>query len=186
MPKSDVELKILVTTETAERLESAARQQDVSVSVVVHEALRRYLDEIASSTSTPQVSSSQEISEMRVVLEGAVNNSGSWRELQEKLGEYNLELIPKGGGLSLAQKDPRLELYKPSNLGFPYSKLIKHFGESFPGHSHEWLAERVLSRKSRGFCSRAASRVRHASARTRCGGAFSRRALAEREKEARP
>ncbi len=70
--------------------------------------------------------------------------SNDWGELAISLARHDLELIPKGGGLSVRNKSKNSELCKASELGFSYSKLIKRYQSGFPGHTHTWLVDRVL------------------------------------------
>jgi hypothetical protein len=60
------------------------------------------------------------------------------------MSKYGLEYFERGGGLAIRRIDNADYVCKASEAGPSYSKLIKRFGEPFPGHSHDWLAERVL------------------------------------------
>jgi hypothetical protein len=47
--------------------------------------------------------------------------------------------------MALVRANSGRYICKASQVGVGYWGLIKRFGTGFPGHSHSWLAERVLS-----------------------------------------
>jgi hypothetical protein len=85
--------------------------------------------------------------EIRRELEETLHWSNTWPELFAEIAKLNLELTPKGGGLCVRWKDTKTEICKASEVGLPYSRLIKHFGKPFPGHPHQRLADRILGKE---------------------------------------
>lgn len=69
-----------------------------------------------------------------------------WDDLQECLRTKGYELAERGGGLILQTVEGE-RLCKASELGQPYSLLMKRFGTPFPGHAHQHLVSRHLAQK---------------------------------------
>jgi len=81
------------------------------------------------------------------VVSAAVASSSSWHEVQDRLAAHDLEYFERGGGVALRAKSNGDYVAKASMVGPGYASLVERFGAPFPGHSHTWLAERVLDRK---------------------------------------
>jgi hypothetical protein len=80
----------------------------------------------------------------RDLVRRSISRATSWDELQAQMAQHGLEYFERGGGLAIRRTDNSDYVCKASEVGPAYSKLIKKFGEPFPDHSHDWLAERVL------------------------------------------
>ncbi|MBW6416418.1 hypothetical protein [Celeribacter sp. PS-C1] len=74
----------------------------------------------------------------------------SWTDLQETLRAKGYELAERGGGLILQTVEGD-RLCKASELGHPYSALMKRFGTPFPDHAHHHLVTRYLAQKPLPF-----------------------------------
>lgn len=152
MLKPDVEIKVMVTRPMAEGLRRLASRHDLTEGAIVREALRRLLEAEAqqSSGETPQRRYSaashtrSNIEHVRTLVANAVKASSDWKDLNHRLSDEGLELAPKGGGLVVRSLSSQEDICKASEIGFPYSKLIRRFRSGFPGHAHEWLADRIL------------------------------------------
>lgn len=73
-----------------------------------------------------------------------------WGDLQDVLRAKGYELAERGGGLILQTVEGE-RLCKASEIGHPYSKLMKRFGAPFPGHAHRHLETRHLGQKTLPF-----------------------------------
>lgn len=73
-----------------------------------------------------------------------------WSDLQETLRAKGYELAERGGGLILQTVEGD-RLCKASDLGQPYSTLMKRFGTPFPGYAHHHLVSRHLAQKTLPF-----------------------------------
>jgi len=78
----------------------------------------------------------------------AVAQSTNWDGLRSALNKDNLDIVPKGGGIALIRADNKGYICKASEAGFGYPSLIQRFRAGLPGHSHGWLAERILAQNS--------------------------------------
>ena len=72
--------------------------------------------------------------------------ASDWADLQSMLRAKGYKLKERGGGLIIQTLEGE-RLCKASELGLPYSALMKRFGEPFPNHSHKHLEARHLSQK---------------------------------------
>lgn len=152
MLKPDVEIKVMITQTMADALGETAARQDLTEGAIVREALRRLLEAEEKNFSVPPTVSQDSttahthwsIENVRRIVASAVSASHDWKDLNYCLSQDGLELAPKGGGLVVRSLAPRQDICKASEIGFPYSKLIRRFKSGFPGHAHEWLAERIL------------------------------------------
>ncbi|WGW04272.1 hypothetical protein [Tropicibacter oceani] len=73
----------------------------------------------------------------------------SWPELQGRLLLKGYVLRIAGGGLALHARANGTRLCRISDLGHPYSALIRRIGLPFPGHAHRRIAEYFLGKAVR-------------------------------------
>jgi hypothetical protein len=155
MKKPDVEIRVALSCDLAADLKITAKEYDLTEGAIVREALTRFLNEAKSVIGANALSGGgyEKIENHKELVLYAVseivNESKSWADLQKRLQQENLEIVPKGGGLVVRSFDKKKELCKPSEASFGYSSLIKKFGSGFPGHSHKWLADRVLGEEKK-------------------------------------
>lgn len=97
-----------------------------------------------SSASKVQEDRQRSHEELRETVKRAVHGAKSWDELIAALLLDELELFPKGGGLIVRALPDHTEVYKASDLGYGYKRLVKRFRAGFPGHPQAWLAKRHL------------------------------------------
>jgi hypothetical protein len=81
---------------------------------------------------------------LRALLAVDFGRACDWRELQGRLKAKGYILREAGGGLALHGFPDGPRLCKASELGHSYGSLIKRFGQPLPGHSHRWIANKVL------------------------------------------
>lgn len=148
MFEPDAELQVRVPKDVVRKIENASKKYDVTVGFIVREALCNYLETLEIQNEDPDFNSinTLDLDQLEKTVQAAVKEVSNWKSFQNLLIQKNLEFWPKGGGLVLRKYDSKEEICKASQIGFPYSRLIKRFGEAFPGHSHQWLANRILDR----------------------------------------
>lgn len=148
-----VEIKALVTQEMANDVQEIAKERDITVGALVRTALTEFIEQGRASTknsgaerlpSDPAPRPEPEREWLKATVARAVQAARDWQQLQENLGIENIEIAPKGGGLTIRWADTKEDICKASDAGFGYSKLIRKFGSGFPGHSHQWLADRIV------------------------------------------
>ncbi|EKE74263.1 hypothetical protein [Celeribacter baekdonensis] len=76
--------------------------------------------------------------------------ASGWDDLQEVLRAKGYELAERGGGLILQTTEGE-RLCKASQIGQPYSALMKRFGAPFTGHAHTHLAQHSLGQATLPF-----------------------------------
>ncbi len=75
----------------------------------------------------------------------ALSGAENWSALIAAVEAKGLTLAPKGGGLVVVDTTTGNTICKLSKLGFRYIRLIRRFGEGFPGHPATWLIEHALT-----------------------------------------
>ena len=157
MSKLPVEMKIQLSEEMSEKLAKRAYDRNVSVGAVIREALDQFFGgkRAEPAHAAPRKEreprkeqeprEERELDDTKSRFADAVEHSSNWEELVERLREKGLDIAPKGGGLVVRQSDAGTELCKASEIGFPYSRLIKRYRAGWTAHPHAWLAERILS-----------------------------------------
>ncbi len=75
----------------------------------------------------------------------ALSGAENWSALIAAVEAKGLTLAPKGGGLVVVDTTTGHTICKLSKLGFRYIRLIRRFGEGFPGHPATWLIEHALT-----------------------------------------
>jgi len=155
MIKPEVEITIRLPRKLADDVEKTAQEYDLTIGAVVREALTSFIQrkqrqngaECEGGERSDCVKGSSSMHEsLKPLMAEAVKESKNWDELQELLSLNGLEIAPKGGGLVLRSVDSKHEICKASDLDFPYRRLIKNYKCGFPGHSHQWLVDKVLGK----------------------------------------
>ena len=155
MKKPEVRIQAMITSEQNECLQRLANDYDKTTGAIVREALAEYIavcDRMADAPTRQVPSGNTQpaptLEKYKPTVGSAVMASSDWNELAINLARHDLELAPKGGGLVVCRKSEQKVLCKASELGFPYSKLIKRYQCGYPGHSHTWLVDRVLNNEN--------------------------------------
>lgn len=81
---------------------------------------------------------------VRALLAADLAQATDWEDLQTRLGPHGFILRERGGGLAVYSTSTAAHICKASELGWSYSDLMRRFQQPFPGHSHGWLAQRIL------------------------------------------
>ncbi len=124
------------------RLETVARDEDVSVGQVIRFALERDFHRRESFKSHPRTAETL-LAPLRTKLLADFLESDDWGDLKTRLIDKGYSLREAGGGLALHDAITGHFLCRTSELGFGYPTLMKRFKSSFPGHSHTWLLDRI-------------------------------------------
>lgn len=154
MQKPDVKISVALPRILADALAEVAEAFDLTTGAVVREALTQFLKTVEndcsgiSAENKKFVDPDQNYDYYKKIFVYAVNSSNNWDQLQSKLARDNLKIAPKGGGLVIQIKNTNVDICKASEAGFGYSNLIRKFKSGFPGHNHQWLADRVLAEKN--------------------------------------
>ena len=122
-----------------------SREADISVGQLVRVALEAEIRRRSKVAKTPNRADEQLLASLRRLLATDMVEARSWEALNRRLADKGFALREAGGGLALHSHPEGRRLCKASELGNSYSTLMKRFGTPFPGHSHAWLAERVLN-----------------------------------------
>lgn len=125
-----------------------AQQDDVSPGQFVRSLIGREISR-RSSARPPVRADEQLVAPLRARLADDLASATGWSDLDRRLRAKGFELRQAGGGLALHAYPEGRRLCKASELGFSYSRLMRRFGAPFPGHSHRWLADRMLTAPGR-------------------------------------
>lgn len=68
-----------------------------------------------------------------------------WDDLQRRLAEHRMRLMPAGNGLALYPLEGDSRICKIKAIGQSYAALVSRFGAPFPSHPHAWMAERMMA-----------------------------------------
>ncbi|WP_136439627.1 hypothetical protein [Pacificoceanicola onchidii] len=123
-----------------------ARERDITVGQLVRNLLASEISR-RKNARPPNRADEQLVAPLRARLAPVIAEAQGWDTLQSRLAAMNFEFRAAGGGLALHRLNGE-RLCKASELGFSYSRLIERFRAPFPGHSHTWVAERILSRQN--------------------------------------
>ena len=135
----------------AQRLELVCKHDGVHRETFVHAAIeiavkrserarRRAVAKRRDSVDEPL------FARLRVLIAKALMGADGWEELQASLADRGFTYVEKGGGLAIKRLRDGALVCKASQVGPGYAELIRRFRAPFPGHSHVWLAERILDR----------------------------------------
>ncbi len=81
---------------------------------------------------------------IRALLAADLSGAVGWSDLQTRLARHGYTFRERGGGLALYCTRTAAAICKASELGWAYADLMRRFGQPFPGHSHDWIAQRSL------------------------------------------
>lgn len=132
-----------LTRELRLALHDMARQDDVSAGQLMRQLISREISR-RSGAKPPVRADERLVAPLRARLAGDLASAPSWEDLQRRLRAKGYELRQTGGGLTLHAAPGGQRLCKASELGFSYSRLMRRIGAPYPGHGHQWLADRML------------------------------------------
>lgn len=121
-----------------------AHARDVTLGQMIRDLLAR---EISRTTrARPPVRADERlVAPLRARLAPDLAEATGWEDLQRRLGLKGYALRAAGGGLALHSTPGDQRICKASELGFSYSRLMRRFCAPFPGHSHRWLFDRMIT-----------------------------------------
>ncbi|MDM7933742.1 RecQ family ATP-dependent DNA helicase [Tabrizicola sp.] len=129
-------------------LHSEVRQKPPVAETKAQGSIKRLTDtEVALPSGTAGALSEEQhenLALLETVVRDAMSRANGWAALVASLETKGLTLGPKGGGLVVIDTKSGADICKLSAIGFRYLKLIRKFGEGFPGHPASWLVERAL------------------------------------------
>lgn len=120
-----------------------AEDEGCSLDALVQDAVRR--DLFRRSRAKKAIRPDERlVAPLRALLAEDLAFAQDWADLQRRLRAKGFELREAGGGLALHAWPDGGKRAKASDLGYSYARLMRRFDAPFPGHSHHWLAERLL------------------------------------------
>ena len=120
-----------------------AYQRDISVGQVIRDFLAKEISRTRQA-KPPVRADEQLVTPLRARLADDLAHATSWSDLTGRLAQKGYALRAAGCGLVLHRLPGDQRICKASELGFSYSRLMRRFRAPLAGHSHTWLAERVL------------------------------------------
>jgi len=135
---ADTRLDLRMHPEMARAARDLAQARDISIGQLMRDVLAREISR-ARNAKPPVRADERLVAPLRARLAGDLAKARDWR-----LRTKGYVLRAAGGGLALHDWPGDRRVCKASELGFSYSRLMRRFGAPFPGHSHTWLAERML------------------------------------------
>lgn len=136
-------IEILLHTEMDRAARRLAAERDITVGQLVRDLLAREISR-ARNAKPPVRADERLVAPLRARLAGDLATARDWDDLDRRLRAKGYVLRAAGGGLALHDWPAGRRICKASELGFSYARLMRRFGAPFPGHSHTWLAERML------------------------------------------
>jgi hypothetical protein len=121
-----------------------AMADDISPGQLIRDLLAR---EVARrQAARPPVRADERlVAPLRARLAPALAHGKNWDDIQSLLRKEGFALREAGGGLALHEVPSDRRVCKASELGFSYSRLMRRIGTPFPGHRHDWLADRMIA-----------------------------------------
>ena len=141
---SETRIEILLNDDLYRAANALAARRDISVGQLVRDLLAREITR-ARNAKPPVRADERLLAPLRARLADDLAHARDWPDLERRLTAKGYALRAAGGGLALHDLPGGRRLCKASELGFSYARLMRRFGAPFPGHSHTWLAERLLS-----------------------------------------
>jgi len=141
--KLESELTFKIGHSLLHAVRAFCKEHDITEGSLIRNLIEEFLGDDAFD-QTPDLDSAT-ISECKVIIESLLACSTSWADLQSSLRDHGIEYYERGGGLAVRRTIDMTRICKASEVGPGYSGLIKKFGEGFPGHRAQWIADRVLS-----------------------------------------
>ena len=140
-------VQIRFDDDLGDRVKNAACSQGQSLGDFVRAALEDIVDQPARPMEGSfGYKGPRKPHALQVYLAHDFAYASGWEDLQSQLRAKGYELYECGGGLALRTVEGE-KLCKASDLGQPYSKLMKRFGAPFAGHAHSHLIDRHLNQK---------------------------------------
>jgi len=140
MEQHDVSLKLPAPLLSA--LRRIALDEDISVGQVIRDAVNR---DLSRRHKTPEGIDPGMIAALRALLADDFAEASHWDDLQTRLRAKGYRVVEAGGGVALQDIATGQRLCKAADLGYGYAQLLRKFNAGFPGHAHQWLADRILS-----------------------------------------
>ena len=139
-----IEIPVKLPPDLIHVAEMMAQEEDITLGHLVRRLLSKEVSR-RKNARPPIRADEQLIAPLRARLAPVIANANTWDDLKTRLAVHDIALREAGGGLAVHRLSNGQRLCKASELGFAYSRLIKRFNAAFPGHSHSWVAERVLN-----------------------------------------
>ena len=141
---SDTRIEILLHDDLHHAARALADRRDISMGQLVRDLLAREITR-ARNAKPPVRADERLLAPLRARLADDLAHAQDWSDLDRRLNARGYALRAAGGGLALHAHPGGRRLCKASELGFSYARLMRRFNAPFPGHSHTWLAERMLA-----------------------------------------
>ena len=126
-----------------------AQDSDVTLGQFVRVAVEAEIQRRSRNAKTPNRADERLLASLRTLLAADFAHARSWADLSCRLSRQGFALREAGGGLALHRHPSGERLCKASELGHSYATLMRCFDAPFPGHSHRYLADRMLGRPDR-------------------------------------
>ncbi|EEW26787.1 relaxase family protein [Rhodobacter ferrooxidans] len=126
-------------------LRRIAAGDDVTVGQVIRDAISRDIAR-REKAKTPVRADERLVAPLRALLADDFAYATDWADLITRLRRKGYALAEAGGGLILQDHASGQRLCKGSELGHGYAQLLRKFDAPFPGHTHQWLLDRVRAR----------------------------------------
>ncbi len=139
-----IEIPVKLPPDMIRMAEMTAREEDITLGQLVRQVLGQEISR-RKNARPPIRADEQLIAPLRARLASDLAQANGWDDLASRLARHDIALREAGGGLAVHRASNGQRLCKASELGFSYARLIKRFGQAFPGHSHSWIADRVLN-----------------------------------------
>ena len=137
-------LQIRLHPELARAAEDLARARDITIGQLTRDLLSREISR--TRNARPPVRADERlVAPLRARLAADLAAADGWADLDRRLRARGYVLRAAGGGLALHDWPDDRRICKASELGFSYSRLMRRFRAPFSGHSHTWLADRMLA-----------------------------------------
>lgn len=141
---SENRIEILLQPELHTAAKSLAARRDITMGQLLRDLLAKEITR--SRNARPPVRADERLlAPLRARLADDLAHATGWADLEHRLRNKGYALRAAGGGLALHDHPGGRRICKASELGFSYARLMRRFGAPFPGHTHTWLAERMVS-----------------------------------------
>ncbi len=124
-------------------LREVAAREGAELGALVREAIDRDLYRRTRARKA-QRADERLVAPLRALLAEDLNLAEDWDDLASRLARKGYALREAGAGLALFELNTNARLAKASDLGVSYGRLMRRFGTPMPGHSHAYLAARLL------------------------------------------
>ncbi|KZY46968.1 hypothetical protein A3731_08690 [Roseovarius sp. HI0049] len=148
---SETRIEILLHDELHRAAKALAARRDISTGQLVRDLLAKEITRTRNA-KPPVRADERLLAPLRARLADDLAHATGWADLDTRLNAKGYSLRAAGGGLALHDHPGGRRLCKASELGFSYARLMRRFGAPFPGHSHTWLAERMLAPAPQDDC----------------------------------